>query len=207
MKKELSLQQGWLIVIFWLIVIGVIWFIHSVAPGINDWLRDKQHLSGWFQGIGGILAIFAAFLIGNQQIRASRKIEADRRYFEISNKFAPLADILREVQTTCTSMRETIDKYRIPLKHYEPIITMYKTRLAEVNFSDYPAPLVALALTQLPSALEGVLERSHSHTAACDEGLTAVEKSIPLFYNTLNFAILLAHSGEQACKAAIERSR
>lgn len=75
----LSVNHGYSLVFWWLLAVGVLWLLGSLAPGINEWMKENQHLSGWVQGIGSLLAVVGAFTVMQMQINAERAAERERR--------------------------------------------------------------------------------------------------------------------------------
>lgn len=78
MKRALSLERGWLLVLIWLLSTSIIWLLVAIAPGISGWMNSNQHLSGWAQALGGFLAIVGAWMLGRMQINVALAAERER---------------------------------------------------------------------------------------------------------------------------------
>jgi hypothetical protein len=78
MKYAMTLERGYFLVVLWTIIAGVIAFCAAIAPGVNVWMRDNQHLSGWVQAVGSVLAIVGALLVMQVQLESQRRSEAEK---------------------------------------------------------------------------------------------------------------------------------
>jgi hypothetical protein len=77
-KPAMSIDNGLTLVATWIVVALTIWLGVSVGPAVDDWTKEHQHLSGWAQFVGGVLAISAAWWVGRMQIQASLTAERER---------------------------------------------------------------------------------------------------------------------------------
>lgn len=78
--------QGWTLVAVWITAGLAIWFLASIAGNVDRWMSVNQHLSGWFQGVGGIAAVAAAFIVAGIQMRAQQAAERERDRLDRTHK-------------------------------------------------------------------------------------------------------------------------
>jgi hypothetical protein len=70
--------RGWTLVAIWLTVAMFMLFLDAIFPAVKDWLRVNQHLSGWAQAIGGLLAVLAVWLVARMQANAALAVDKER---------------------------------------------------------------------------------------------------------------------------------
>lgn len=150
--------KGWTAVVVWLTVALALLFFHVTWPDLDAWLKDHQHLSGWAQGIGAILAILGAYHLASRQITTGRVLERERQLDEAVRRIQITVVILANAHSTFDLFLRDFEKRRAPpyrSDHGE--WARLKDGIAAVDPFACPSPEVVTLLLQLPSILEAAI--------------------------------------------------
>lgn len=147
---------GWTPVVTWITAAGVLWFLHSIWPEVNGWLKDQQHLAGWAQALGSIVAMWAAYRLGQMQAFAARALIREQQLVEGLRLLQFIRKLLEHAQYQLQAFR---DAWKLNGQLVQTIEecnrlkeTIQKIDLAKVN----SLPLIEFLL-QLPQQLENAM--------------------------------------------------
>lgn len=153
--------QGWTLVVIWIIVAMALLFFHAIWPDTNAWLKEQQHLSGWAQFFGAMIAIGVAYYLGTRQSREARLLVQEQQLVEAGRTFETIRGILDHTRFMLLTFREawqTNANVVYDLGEWERA----RTVIGEIDLFKCPAPKLVIYLVQVPKAIgEAILARDH----------------------------------------------
>jgi hypothetical protein len=75
MREAEAGHEALLVVVVWLAETALIYLFDGAREALGAWLKDNQHLSGWAQAVGAIVALYVAFAVGQRQMLEARLLD------------------------------------------------------------------------------------------------------------------------------------
>lgn len=177
---------------WWTVPLGVcimlVFFtsIGLIAAGGWNWFASflAGQAANWFQAIGSVAAIFAAYKMGTGQISANRALDVSRHAREDARRLIIIDAILNNLDYFLQSMRNQIEKYRIPvntlgLPGY--ILDAIKN-VKEIDLFQCPSPKVINLLALIPRQCDQLLQA----ISVYDESFDSTQDDRELCFNQLS---------------------
>lgn len=102
-------MSGWTVVVLWTLAALLIWFFASLAQ-VSDWMYAKQHLAGWAQAIGAVIAILGSAIL----FVADKHLAAESESFMRSEKLLSESELAWLVLDQAdTQVRHIRDSWRV----------------------------------------------------------------------------------------------
>lgn len=149
--------KGWTTVVAWITTGLALLFFHAVWPGLNGWARENQHLSGWMQFIGAVLAIWGAYHFGERQAKAARTLVREQQLVEAGRLMQSIRKILVHTQFELKKFREAWQ-----FNGHALFTTMecqrMKAVIGHIDLVKCNSPLLVGYLLQMPQLLEEAIQ-------------------------------------------------
>jgi hypothetical protein len=149
--------KGWTLVLVWFTAAFAIWFLASISPGVNVWLKDQQHLAGWAQAVGAIIAIFGAYLLGERQAAHARKLVAEQQLVDGARMMQSIRKILEHTNYQLKMFREA---WWLRGQAFSTIheCTRMKAVIDKIDLVKCNSPALVELLLQIPPYLDEAIE-------------------------------------------------
>lgn len=140
------------------IVVILIGTVALIALGGVNWFRDflGGSASGWAQAVGSVLAVAAAFKVGNAQVAAGRRLESERRAHDDIRRLETIRGLLSNAQGLCEAVAQCWNSERlVPVAGFKAeYVRDARKSIAAIDPFQSPAPLVVIYLAQIPRELQ-----------------------------------------------------
>lgn len=149
--------KGWTVALMWLTTALAIYFFSLIWPSLNAWLRTEQHLSGWMQFFGAILAIFGAYYLGERQAKAARALVSEQQLVEGLRLLQTVHNILDHTRYTLRVFREAWELHGNVQQTIAECKRM-KSVIEGIDLVKCNAPALSTYLLQIPQLLAEAIE-------------------------------------------------
>jgi hypothetical protein len=148
--------KGWTLVLMWITAGLTMWFFASIWPGLNGWLKEQQHLGGWVQAFGAILAIWGAYLFSERQAKAARALVREQQLVEAGRLMQSICKILGHTQYQLRMFREAW-QHRGQVHQTVHECMRMKDAIEKIDLVKCNAPALVEYLLQIPQQLNDAI--------------------------------------------------
>jgi hypothetical protein len=164
--------KGWTPVVVWITAGFAMWFFHTIWPEVNAWLQVNQHLSGWMQFAGAVLAILGAFYLGHRQAVAARALVQEQQFVEGLRLMQTIRKVLEHTKHTLRVFREAWQLHGNVRQTIHECKRM-KGVIEKIDLVKCNSPALAEYLLQIPQLLDEAVEHQVFATKQYDKVLIA----------------------------------
>lgn len=204
LRPVMTPERGWMLVIFWVTGAACVWLFAAVWPDLNAWLRTEQHLSGWAEGVGSILAIYAAVRLAASQVRADRLLERDLRIDDDIRVVAAIDAVLEQIEYSASIVAKELADRDAPVLFaagaYAQMLEDAAKRLESVNLFDVPDEKLITLIGVLPRQARDAARAVTTYDDTCHKGgLKAVQDLMGSTFNGASLLLSITKGARRRC--------
>lgn len=140
-----------------------VWFFQTIWPGVDLWLKDNQHLSGWMQFLGAVIALIAAYHLGTRQAAAARALAREQQVVAALNTFDTIRVMLEHAHFVLKAYKQDWENFSHPpyLDDHGEWVRI-RDGIAAIDAFKSNAPELLGMLLQVPRALDAAIDARDS---------------------------------------------
>lgn len=199
--------KGWTLVLVWTTTALSIWLFHTIWPGLNAWLKANQHLSGWAQFFGAVMAIGGAYHLGKMQAIAARALVREQQLVETLRLMQSIRKLLQHTQHTLKIFREA---WQLRGDLHQTMIECVRLRdmIEKIDITKCSSPALVEYLLQLPNLLNEAVEHqrmvNNNYTNAIVADRDQPAKRLQTFTREMNAIKAIENFIELAVEQALD---
>jgi len=190
------------------IFIALISCLVLIAAGGWDWFAFflAGPAANWVQAIGSIVAILAAYKMGQTQIEAGRILDASKLAKEDIRKLTIIDAILKNLEFSLTQLKDGLNRYQIPtcnlcsLGQLEDACTVIKA----IDIFACPSPNIIRELALLPRSCDGLFNAIESFDKSFDEFDGNTPEAERNLRNSITVLSSILEITRNACRESLE---
>jgi hypothetical protein len=173
--EALSAARGLALVAMWLFVASLLWLLHAVAPGVNNWLQEHQHVAGWVQGVGTVAALLIAVVTVKHQIAAAKVADEERARVDRFNRLNAAQVVLAHADSDLNMIMRQPAGGVAWRRWVASQLRLQVDSLKRLGPFDIPDPVLFHQAANLTATLQHALEHVQLAQSSTDDDLVRRE--------------------------------